>query len=284
LYGYNHSEPIAEAKNAQNTVYLTTTPSTAAMTVNIGGPLPGTIQRTYTFNVDYTGTVTLKLGVTGSPSYSTVASYSGITTGSTTLAIGSCGQSVIQFSNVSPGTYSLTITLSTTASGVTSLGACGEIDYPQNVISSNPSGIAEFLYESFEENNSSGVINNPANAHCGKSYFSGPYTTSFVPPNSRNYIIEYWYLSGTTWKFTSVPYSGNGMVLNNGSAIDDVRIFPADAQMKTYTYDPVLGMTSSIDESGRAFMYDYDTFGRLLRIRNDNGGTEKQYQYNYKGN
>ncbi len=283
-YGYSNSVPIAEVKNAQNSQYLTTAQSTGVMTVSFGGPLPGTVQNTYTFTVDYTGTVTLKLGVNGSPTYSTLASYVGISSGSVTLTTGGCGLSTITFPNVSPGTYSLTITLSTTTSGVSSLGACGEIDYPQNIITTASAGATEFFYESFEESSAGGVTTNASLAHCGKNYLAGSYTTAFVVPNSRTYVIEYWYLSGTQWIFVSTPYTGSGMVLNNGTAVDDIRIYPTDAQMKSYTYDPILGMTSAIDESGRVFKYDYDSFGRFFRLRNDNGAVEKQYQYNYKGN
>jgi YD repeat-containing protein len=73
------------------------------------------------------------------------------------------------------------------------------------------------------------------------------------------------------------------MVLSEGDAIDDVRIYPADAQMKSYTYNPLIGVTSFIEEDSKMHIYDYDTFGRLWRVRNDKGNVEKQYTYHYQG-
>jgi YD repeat-containing protein len=74
------------------------------------------------------------------------------------------------------------------------------------------------------------------------------------------------------------------MLLAEGSAIDDVRIYPVDAQMKTFTHDPLLGLTSVTDESGFTQRYEYDTFGRLKLIRDDHGKIVKSYQYHYKNN
>jgi YD repeat-containing protein len=284
-YGYNNALPVAEVKNAQNTSYQTSqiVQATGTQSVTLGGPWPGTISTAKTFTTDYTGTVTLKLGVSSSPAYSTVATYSGITSGSVTLAKSQCGLTVVTFSNVAAGTYTLTIELTTPDSGVSSLGACGQIDYPMNTTVVNNYGIIEFLYESFEENPLG--TTNTALAHSGSKYYSGAYQVSFTMPNSRSYLIEYFYLDASNiWQYITKPYTGTSMTLTEGSAIDDVRIYPADAQMKSYTYDPVLGIRSVIDESSRTYLYEYDTFGRLARIRNDKGGIEKEYTYNYKGN
>lgn len=148
----------------------------------------------------------------------------------------------------------------------------------------NATGVVEFFYESFEENNGSNVVSDASVAHSGKRYQNGTYTATFVPPNGRGYVIEYWYRNGSVWQQAKVAYTGSGMVLNSGTAIDDVRIYPSDAQVKSYTYDPVMGMTSAIDASGYMKLYDYDGFGRLKRIRNEKGNVEKQFLYNYKGN
>jgi len=117
--------------------------------------------------------------------------------------------------------------------------------------------------------------------HTGKKYKSGNYTVLFTKPNSRNYIVEYWYLSGTNWIYATNTYS-NGMTLTGGTAIDNVRVYPSDARMKTYTYAPGIGISSVLDENGRILHYNYDLFGRLSYIKNEQGGIEKQYSYNYK--
>jgi len=63
-----------------------------------------------------------------------------------------------------------------------------------------------------------------------------------------------------------------------------VRIYPTDAQMKNYTYNPIVGITTVINENGLIHFYEYDSFGRLAQIRDNKGHILKQYSYNYKTN
>ncbi|TDQ11561.1 hypothetical protein [Pedobacter metabolipauper] len=74
---------------------------------------------------------------------------------------------------------------------------------------------------------------------------------------------------------TSVQLSGSGI-------IDDVQLFPADAQMTTYTYTPLLGMTSMTDAKGLTTYYEYDEFQRLKSIKDQNLNVIKSYTYHYK--
>jgi YD repeat-containing protein len=273
LYGYKKTLPIAEANNAINTKLVTSSNSTGSTSMSMG-PLGTSV----TFTVGYAGLVKLKLGITTSPAYITYADYSGsLGSGTMTLSNGqSCGYNHVTFNNIAPGTYTITIVLRA-SSGTVSVGACGQIEYP--AITTTTTGISEIFYENFEEGTATGT----ATPHTGRKYLLGDYTNTFIKPNTKNYVIEYWYLNGAEWVYASAVYT-NGMVLTNGSAIDNVRIYPSDAQMKSYTYDPLIGMTSAINESGQVFKYEYDSFGRLKRIVNDKGSVEKEYTYNYKTN
>ena len=278
-WGYNNSLPLAEVKNAQNTKYTVYTNVTATTGISLGGVTPQSTNKTFT--VDYTGTVTLKFGMTANPTFTTYLDYSWTYAGNTyagTITVTknqSCNYDWVVFNNVPPGEYTMALTLRTAPSG-NSVGGCGEIVYPD--IISSISGITEFFYEGFEEGTYA-----TTSPHTGKQYYSGDYTTTFTMPNSRTYTIEYWYLNGSAWEYASAAYT-NGMTLTLGSAIDDVRIYPSDALMKSYNYDPGLGITSVIEENGRVMYYEYDNFGRLARIKNEQGGIEKQYTYNYKTN
>ena len=49
--------------------------------------------------------------------------------------------------------------------------------------------------------------------------------------------------------------------------IDEIRIFPVDAQMITYTYNPPIGITSIMNPNGVASYYEYDSFGRLKKCK-----------------
>ena len=51
------------------------------------------------------------------------------------------------------------------------------------------------------------------------------------------------------------------------------------AQVTTYTYSPGYGMTSSTDPAGIITYYDYDAFGRLLNVRDQDHHIIKRYTY-----
>jgi YD repeat-containing protein len=53
------------------------------------------------------------------------------------------------------------------------------------------------------------------------------------------------------------------------------------ASVSTYTYKPPLGMITSTDPYGTATYYNYDSFWRLKTVKNNDGNTLNNYQYNY---
>ncbi len=65
--------------------------------------------------------------------------------------------------------------------------------------------------------------------------------------------------------------------------IDEVRLHPVTAQMTTYTYEPLIGMTSQCDLNNRIQYYQYDAFNRLQYIRDENRNFLKMYCYTYNG-
>lgn len=75
---------------------------------------------------------------------------------------------------------------------------------------------------------------------------------------------------------TTVTLSGNGWV-------DEVRLYPMDAQMATLTYEPLLGISSQCDANNRISYYEYDAFGRLSIVRDQDRNVIKRVRYNYTG-
>ncbi len=61
--------------------------------------------------------------------------------------------------------------------------------------------------------------------------------------------------------------------VNSGSArmyVDDIRIHPFNANMKTYVYDPVtLRLAAELDENNYASFYEYDEEGQLVRVKKE---------------
>jgi YD repeat-containing protein len=77
--------------------------------------------------------------------------------------------------------------------------------------------------------------------------------------------------------FTGTKY------LTNGTGYDDIRVYPKDAQMKTYTHAPLLGITSETDAGNQTnTYYQYDNDGRLKNIRDKDNNIVKTFQYNYQ--
>ncbi|MGH7249776.1 MAG: hypothetical protein ACREGC_02275, partial [Minisyncoccia bacterium] len=64
--------------------------------------------------------------------------------------------------------------------------------------------------------------------------------------------IEYTVTTNTT----TITVSGSG-------SIDELRLYPSNAQMVTYTYTPLMGMTSACDADNKITYYFYDGLGRL---------------------
>jgi len=59
--------------------------------------------------------------------------------------------------------------------------------------------------------------------------------------------------------------------------------FPSNAiQLNTYTYTPMIGLTSEIDVNSKPRKYEYDALQRLLLVRDFNNNILKQYDYKYQ--
>lgn len=126
--------------------------------------------------------------------------------------------------------------------------------------------------------------------------------TSSVPAGT--YVVSYWASGPLTVNGASPSVTGNadlrggqyfehlitlpaaGIVTVNGTSgvlLDDLRLYPSNAQMKTYTYDPHVGMTSSTDITGNVTYYEYDDIQRLINIRDKDGYIVKHTDFHYKG-
>ena len=56
----------------------------------------------------------------------------------------------------------------------------------------------------------------------------------------------------------------------------------SNAMITTYTYDPLIGVTSVTDPKGYTMYYEYDAFNRLKHVKDGNGKLLSENQYNYK--
>jgi YD repeat-containing protein len=64
--------------------------------------------------------------------------------------------------------------------------------------------------------------------------------------------------------------------------IDELRLIPSGAEMETWSYVPLLGITSNCDRTNLITNYEYDGLGRLTVVRDQDGNIIKTIKYNYK--
>jgi len=75
-------------------------------------------------------------------------------------------------------------------------------------------------------------------------------------------------------------YIGNEGALRQ--ALQELREELSEAMVSTYTYDPLIGITSMTDPRGYTIYYEYDEFNRLKYVKDAEGNILKENQYNYK--
>jgi hypothetical protein len=120
-------------------------------------------------------------------------------------------------------------------------------------------------------------------------------------PSSGTYVVSYWSQSAQTvsnsssvitgksingWTYYEhkvVNPSGGTITLSGSGTIDELRLYPQNAQMISYTYDPLFGVTSQCDVNNRITYYEYDGLNRLIHLRDEQKNILKKYCYNYQG-
>ncbi|MBV7270762.1 RHS repeat domain-containing protein, partial [Winogradskyella luteola] len=65
------------------------------------------------------------------------------------------------------------------------------------------------------------------------------------------------------------------------TALNALRAAFPYAMVTTYTYDPLVGVTSMTDPKGRTVYYEYDSFNRLKQVRDEDGNIMGENRYNY---
>jgi len=84
-----------------------------------------------------------------------------------------------------------------------------------------------------------------------------------------------------TWRLVEVSGSGSITISGSGTIIDELRVHPPTSQMTTYTIKPQIGMWSQMDAKNHGSYYQYDPFGRLETVKNENGHILKHFEYTY---
>jgi hypothetical protein len=173
--------------------------------------------------------------------------------------------------------------------------------------------VSEIAYTSFEYDGSGSwnISSSQRNVHSyitGKVSYdlgSGSIFRSGLDP-AKTFIISYWTknsaaftidgtmpgyplkgavttVNGETWTNYQHKVTGrNTITLTGNGVIDELRLHPVNAQMTTYTYDPLVGMTTMSDTKDNVVHYEYDALSRLLHIRDHDKNILKKFQYSYQ--
>lgn len=110
-------------------------------------------------------------------------------------------------------------------------------------------------------------------------YISGLTSISCSLKEGRKYVAEYRKLSGDGWKTyrENVDGSDFSMTLSSADKLNYLRIYPENAEAKSYIYDIYGMMIQNISETNLSTYYVYDSFGKLVESYNDDGLTFKSH-------
>jgi hypothetical protein len=133
-------------------------------------------------------------------------------------------------------------------------------------------GYNQLFYTSFEEDG-----NVEGDGKTGDKSFIGSFSVS-KPSAAGEYILSYWLKEGGEWVFHEERMTGDRILRGQ---VDEVRVFPREAVMNTYTYKPGIGLSSQTDGNNITTYYEFDDFGRLEYIRDEERNILKAIDYQY---
>lgn len=88
--------------------------------------------------------------------------------------------------------------------------------------------------------------------------------------------------SNVASKLGCAPESLSSAIVPDMAKISALRTSLSGAHVTTYTYRPLVGIISMTAPGGEITNYEYDNFGRLVKVRDHNGKAIEDYEYHYK--
>ena len=88
------------------------------------------------------------------------------------------------------------------------------------------------------------------------------------------------------YQLTFIPAPGESVRITStapGAYLDEVQLHPVSATMQSQTYEPLFGISSATDGSGRIIYYQYDALGRQNVVRDQDGNVLSKTQYVVNG-
>ena len=91
-------------------------------------------------------------------------------------------------------------------------------------------------------------------------------------------------INGFTYYEYNLSVGTSAITLTGSGNIDELRLYPVNARMRTVNYDPLIGKTTECDENNRITYYEYDALGRLKFMKDEKKNVVKMYEYNTVSN
>jgi hypothetical protein len=87
-------------------------------------------------------------------------------------------------------------------------------------------------------------------------------------------------LNGLTYYEYDIAQGTTNVSVSGSAIIDELRLYPKTARMRTSTYDILIGKSAECDENNRLAYFEYDNLGRLKLIKDGDKNILKMYEYN----
>lgn len=161
-----------------------------------------------------------------------------------------------------------------------------ELEYTLTWDTETVTGYDDVFHEDFEPDTvQSGA--SQVGFHSYGYYTGGNYTFELDTDPDKQYILDYRIKQNNgAWQYvrSNLTYSANGnYTIQVGTAkLDEVRVYPADSEAESYTWDAAGNLLSKTDARGVTESYEYDGLGRLVFIRDNDGNYVGHYEYNYQ--
>ena len=183
-------------------------------------------------------------------------------------------------------------------------------EYGKNIIATSNGAYNDIGYTSFEENakgrwiydNNSRVSNTTSVTGTYLYNLSSSHKIQITVGGSKRYIVSYWSQGGqysvsgnqtasqlkvingwTLYRHVVQAPSNNIISISGSGKIDELRVYPENSTIDTYTLSPFVGITSHCDPNSFIEYYKYDGLGRLITVVDENGHVIKKICYNYYG-
>lgn len=142
-------------------------------------------------------------------------------------------------------------------------------------------GYGDAFISNFEDGDGNSSVKD---AHTGNYSKVGGFARSLSGLNNGTYILSYWAKTLDRWNLITqnVQVSSGSYAINISGQIDDILFYPKTAVVSTFTYNPLVGVSSQTDVKGMTTYYDYDGLQRLKSVKDQNGSAVKTHEYHYK--